>query len=113
MPLAARPATAPARPGLVGAPSRNASSRQASGPLESNGISVKQLRAFEPTIRVIQRDGGTTMSSTRTPVTRTTGEIGKAQPHHPKDAPGLAARTIAAVAGVARGRVIATLRRMR
>ena len=43
MPLAAKPATAPARPGLDGAPSRSAASRQASGPIESKGMSALQF----------------------------------------------------------------------
>src|SRR5271169_6625513 len=113
MPLAARPAMAPAKPGLVGAPTLKAKSRQASGPMESSGINVTQFRAFEPTSRVIQRDGGTARSSARTPVAKTTGEIAKAQPDNPKEAPGLAARNSAAVAATARDRVIANLRRKR
>jgi Protein of unknown function (DUF692) len=46
MPLAAKPATAPARPGLDGAPHRSAASREASGPIESKRISVRHKRAL-------------------------------------------------------------------
>ena len=49
MPLAAKPATAPAKPGLDVARWRNAARRQASGPIASRGISIRHKRALSPT----------------------------------------------------------------
>src|ERR1700682_4243881 len=80
MPLAPKPATAPARPGLDGAPSPSAASRQASGPIESKGISVRQKRALWPTRRGIHWLSGRTKSSTTAAQASSAGAIASARP---------------------------------
>src|SRR5580704_10222827 len=70
MPLAAKPATAPARPGLDGAPSRRAASRQASGPIESRGISVRHKRALSPTRLSITQIAATASETVTTNLNR-------------------------------------------
>src|SRR5580704_7221258 len=101
MPLAAKPATAPARPGLDGAPARSAASRQASGPIESRGISVRHRRALRPTSCGIHWLWGRTRSSITTAQASSAGAIDSARPlwaSLPSGRPTLSVTQIAATA---------------
>src|ERR1700732_2888703 len=102
---------APDKPGRVDAPLRNANRRQTRGPTDRSGIRVKQFCAFVPMILEPQSGGGTVTSSIRTADIRIIGESASAQPRTPNKAPGWAARSNAAVAANASGKVTANLTR--
>src|SRR5580704_2575951 len=113
MPLAAKPATAPARPGLDGAPSRNAASRQASGPIESKGISVRQKRALWPTRRGIHWPSGRTKSSTTAAAASNAGAIASAAPLRARLPPGRPTLSVTQIAVTASETVTTNLKRKR
>jgi hypothetical protein len=104
---------APAKPGRVEAPLRSARRRQARGPIDRSGIKVKQFCARVPIIFEPQSGGGTVIRSIRTADIRIIGESASAQPRTPNEAAGWAARSIAAVAANASGKVTANLARKR
>ena len=89
MPLATRPATAPVRPGLVGAPCRKAANMHAKGPIDRNGISIKQNWAFVPTSLDHHAVSGVTMSSAATATMSSIGAANQAQAQKPAETPGV------------------------
>src|SRR6266853_2505687 len=113
MPLAAKPATAPARPGLDGAPSRSAASRQASGPIESKGMSVRHKRACWPTRRGIHWLSGRTKSSTTAAQASSAGAIASARPLWARLPPGRPTLSITQIAVTASETVTTNLNRKR
>src|SRR5580704_17641230 len=113
MPLAAKPATAPARPGLDGAPSRSAASRQASGPIESKGISVRQKRALWPTRRGIHWLSGRTRSSATAAPASNAGAIASARPLRARLPPGRPTLSVTQIAVTASETVTTNLNRKR
>src|SRR6202163_1469844 len=113
MPLAPKPATAPARPGLEGAPSRSAASRQASGPIESKAISVRQKRALWPTRRGIHWLSGRTKSSTTAAQASSAGAMASARPLWARLPPGRPTLSVTQIAVTASETVTTNLNRKR
>ena len=92
MPLAARPATAPVRPGRMGAPYRRATSKQASGPVARSGIATRHTSALLPTNRAPHVVSGMARSSASTARPNRTGAAASARLHGPSGAAGRAIR---------------------
>src|SRR5688500_18847143 len=67
MPPETRPASAPARPGLDGAPNLRAAKKASKVPVESKQIEKKQKSGLMPIIRDSQVDDGITTSSAKAP----------------------------------------------
>ena len=113
MPLARSPAIAPASPGLVGAPCRKASNMHAKGPMDRNGIRIKQNLAFAPTSLGSQVKAGITMSSAATATASSAGAANQAHAQMPVGTPGRARRESSPAAVAARVNVTANFSKTR